>query len=189
MSLILLNFVFSYLLFLYYVHLFRTEVLFDCNNNIIITSTHLLLYQVRNMSEKKKCSHCGCLDVYDLHTERYQNVWQHDYGADSSPMFPDLCAYVCRKCKHIDWYVTDAAIEAQEKRKKEIIENEKQIEDFYKEREKLSEQINRLRKIISDENQTVKAVNEAKAELEEKERRLSSLRRPPEKINLQPWER
>ena len=109
-----------------------------------------------------KCSNCGC-------EEFYTGDLNHRTGCDLNGKLViqvyKIDAYICKKCGKIELYSTDFV------NKKIKIEEEKKAkeEEERKKKEKLQallDKKNELINFINDENNTVKAVNEAKAELE-----------------------
>ena len=131
-----------------------------------------------------KCTNCGnetffetkILDNHVLATEGY--------------VAQTVRSYACLQCGHIELFVSqndiDAYNEEQAKKKKEQDEKNKLAVEIENQEKNIIE----LRKLINDENQTVKTVKEAKANLELAERKLNDLLRTYNAIgkdSRRPW--
>ena len=112
-----------------------------------------------------KCSNCGCEEFYSA--DLYQPIDSCECRL-RGPIVIDrykIDAYICKKCGKIELYSTDFVnekIRIEEEKKAKEEEERKQKEKLQALLDKKSELIN----FINDENNTVKAVNEAKVELE-----------------------
>ena len=126
-----------------------------------------------------KCTNCGCEDVF---------LYRVKFNASNSFVSLDeknVTAYACKKCRHIDFYVTNNVIDEQTTREYQEIEYKKKSVEYEINRALLQQQIAEVNKIIRDDNQLVKVVNEAKELLSQLDNRLRTLVKPqpPNKPN------
>lgn len=117
-----------------------------------------------------KCANCSCNEFYimqDLETSNGERVKINGCA---------IKAYLCKKCGKIEFYSPLAL-----KKFKDYEEKKKQEEAAEKARKEkidsLNKEIEELKAIIGDDNQTVKAVREASSKLEEKEKELEEAKR------------
>ena len=121
-----------------------------------------------------KCPNCGCQDFYDLTLFTDKNYFDGGGGEVYLSGQFKLHAYLCKKCGKVELYSPDGlfGIKAQEKKHAEEeaarFAAEKRKEFLLKEKE-------RLEAFIKDENQTVKAVNQAKEDLDKVRSELRDL--------------
>ena len=112
-----------------------------------------------------KCPNCGCKDFYETTLRTGPNCTEGGAWEAIEVSGVPVEAYICKKCGRIELYGLKAkfAIEAQEqehaKKEEEKAKAENRKAFLLKEKE-------RLEALIKDENQTVRAVNQAKEELE-----------------------
>jgi len=102
-----------------------------------------------------------------------------EYG-DGSTYITNTETFACKKCCHIEWFVNEDAIQIAfqqyEHNRKHTIEHKKKLTRLKIKKSNLENKINKLNNIISDENQTVKTVNEAKLKLQSLINELSNLK-------------
>ncbi len=92
-----------------------------------------------------------------------------------------LDAYACKKCHHVDFYVTEKTIKKYEDQVKKQEEYCRRMDEYQSRKNEIEKEMARLKEIINDENQTVKAVNEAKEKLSGLDFESRNLR-PPQRM-------
>jgi len=131
------------------------------------------------MTQTMKCTNCGSFDLvpYRLYGESTFVIW----NSNAQTM-------ACRSCGHLELYVDAKIFEAQQAKPEEQ-EKQKKVEEKDEEYDKrvlayevkkldLQKEINMVRKIIVDDRQKAKAVNEAEKRLVQLENQLQVLRAP-----------
>ena len=116
---------------------------------------------------ERKCPYCGSTDFVEINLVEVSGL---DVGCTQN-----VTSMACVKCGHMDIVAKPEiikkrldSIKAEQDRKAEIVNLKKQIEE-------VKAEIKRLKAIIADENQTVKAVKEAKEEINGYENELRNL--------------
>jgi hypothetical protein len=109
-----------------------------------------------------KCTQCGSkkfksIDVLDRSGDKIMNVDAH----------------VCLHCGHVEWFVGESRLAQLNKQIIDNIEKEKTIEAQRLMKKEMLDKRARLLEIINDENQSVKSVNAAQAEVEKIDKALS----------------
>jgi len=99
-----------------------------------------------------------------------------EVGADLFAQGPST--YVCRNCRHIEWFVDEKVLKMQEKKERIQAEYTQQLSEYEERKATLEEQIQVLKTIARDENQTVKTSTEAKMKQQALEKELRLLRKP-----------
>lgn len=128
------------------------------------------------MVKKMKCTNCGGNEFIEC-------VISTDgmgVGDRVTTSVSNASTFACRQCGHIEWYLSEQAFKAHDQREKQKTEYQAELAKYEQKKRSLESEIERLRKIIADENQTVKAVNDAKAKLGDLEYELMNLREPTE---------
>jgi len=126
--------------------------------------------QEEEQEMKMKCGMCGNNELV---------FYGCVCGADNQPLFGKAAkTYICKKCRHVEWFADESTIEQAAAEEQKNAEHCKKMEEYESERAKLEKEIEQLRKIVADENQTVKRVREAELELVEAETKLATLREP-----------
>jgi len=136
-----------------------------------------------SMDEKIKCTHCGGLELVpcDISIEGW-GVGERVTGSVSN-----ASTYFCKKCRHVEFFLSATEIQAIAAREKKEADLREQVRQYEQKRAALQKEFEDLQRVISDENQTVKAVNDAKQKIMGIENELRSLRNPDN--SHRPWER
>jgi hypothetical protein len=117
-----------------------------------------------------KCTQCGNSNLNKVRIS-------HSEGG----YFEGVSSYACSKCGHIEWFLDNSTTVKQSN----LIRQKEQDELGHKIREeeallvkKFNDEVARLDKIINDENQTMKAINEAKKQKEILEKNHKKRQKP-----------
>ena len=121
-----------------------------------------------------KCPNCGCEIFYE------RKITTNGCCTEGGAWQPiiigsfEMKGFICKKCGRVEIYCPEApeAFEEQEEAEKKAIKAAKEKQNRIN---ALVSKRDELLKIVSDENQTVKAVREAKSELEKIDRELENL--------------
>jgi septal ring factor EnvC (AmiA/AmiB activator) len=120
---------------------------------------------------KFKCSCCGCNEYVDANLYRFVT-------SDGDVNYK-LDAYACQECGHIELYMPEDLKNQLVKRKQEIEAHEKEIKSrrsvLNMQLGRKKSELNDMIKIVRDENQTVKEVNNAKARIPQLEEEIKDL--------------
>lgn len=119
------------------------------------------------MENRIRCTHCGNYNLFP---------YAIDTGADFLAQGPST--FVCRNCRHIEWFVDEKVIKSQEKKERIQTEYAQALAEYEQKKATLEEQIQVLKTIARDENQTVKTSLEAKTKQQVLEKELRLLRKP-----------
>ena len=124
---------------------------------------------------ERKCPHCGSTEFVGIPLASVSGL---DVGYDEY-----VSAMACVKCRHVELVAYPEVVEkelnrikTEEKKAAEKVKLEKRIKE-------IKSEIDNLKKISKDENQTVKTVREAKEkiiQLEEELRALQDKLEPPD---------
>lgn len=129
-----------------------------------------------------KCSQCGCTDFYEssrtLLQEQWTEVWP-EYG-NCGTYKPTIQVYFCKRCGHVDLFVTDDYKNEYEENHKRYLEHNKNLKIFEENKkseiERLENEIKKLEEIIQDDNNSVKLVNESKEKLPQVKKQLEKVK-------------
>ena len=121
---------------------------------------------------KMKCTSCGGSELIDCVISAYDSI-----GEVTSDI-RNASTYACRQCGHVGWYLSEQTFKAHDQREKQKAEYRADLVKYEQRKKSLESEIERLRKTITEENQTVKAVNNAKTKLADLEKELKSLLAP-----------
>ena len=131
------------------------------------------------MERKIKCTQCGNGKFFRtvLNTECTDG---NCYGLQKHAV-----SYSCFKCGHIEWFVRNEILKAHidAERKNELFKQK--VANYERRRKELRAQIIEVQRIVNDENQIMKVVNEARQKLAYLQNELQNLR-PPQN-NANPW--
>jgi len=106
-------------------------------------------------------------------------------GDHVSSGISNASAYFCRKCRHVELFLSETEIQAMDTREKNETAHNNRVREYMMKKEMLLQRLERLQRIISDENQTVKAVNDAKEEIQYVQAELSGLVEPRDPNSFQ----
>ena len=85
----------------------------------------------------------------------------------------DFIPFVCEKCGHVELFAELKVLDEHANQVKKVLAEQEFNKAKSRKIEELTQEIQRLEKIIADENNTVKVVNAAKEDLKEKSRALA----------------
>lgn len=130
-----------------------------------------------------KCSICGCKNLFEISIIDNQVLRTEGYVAQT------VLSYACEDCGHIELYASQEMIDKHKGTKRFEQERKMKLADINKEIATVNENINKIKTIIVDENQTVKTVNESKKKLNELESTLKKLQNELSFVTRQQRER
>jgi len=116
---------------------------------------------------EKKCTACGSTDLSKVDMVHLLGIILE--GGRSKEM-PD--SYACNICGHIDLYAQTMTLDRCQAANKAKAEKDAEVERLKKALEGLRAEEQNLNAIISDENQTVKTVRQAEADLNDVRKRI-----------------
>jgi predicted nucleic-acid-binding Zn-ribbon protein len=143
------------------------------------------------MDKRIKCTNCGSKDFIEyaqtIDGQHFQlglqkQLLMNTLGRDEDCFEENILSiYACLKCGHLEFFVSEKKIQNHVLREKKQAEARADAEYRVKQQEQketaLRKQIDDLEKIVDDEDQTVKAVNEAKENIRKLKRELEELYR------------
>jgi len=119
-----------------------------------------------------KCSACGHSQFYKLTENPFTTEVRGEVEVKVPEITPD--AFMCEQCGHVEFFVSNHLrlieiykndVEALQTKTKELQELKSKIKSLRNESMSFDEEISNIKKFISDENNTVKAIKEAEAKL------------------------
>jgi len=128
------------------------------------------------MDKKMKCTNCGSHELVRCGIP--------SEGGGELVSVRNAETYACKQCRHVEFFLLETEIQAIAVREKKQADYEDQVKQYEQKKAALQKQIDELRRVVSDENQTVKAVNEAKEKVMQLENELRNLRKPGNPYSL-----
>ena len=126
---------------------------------------------VNSMGEKMKCTHCGGLELAPCNI----SIEGMGVGDRVTGNISNTSTYFCKKCRHVEFFLSETEIQAIAVREKNEADYREQIRQYEREKAALEKEFEVLQRIISDENQTVKVVNDAKQRIADIDNELRTL--------------
>jgi len=126
------------------------------------------------MEKNMKCTNCGGTELApcEIRTSGMGSEC-HVTGNVSNTI-----TYYCKKCRHVEFFLSEAEIQSIALHEKKDADDKEQIRQYEEKKAALQKEFEELQRIISDENQTVKAVNDAKSKIADVDYELRTLRKP-----------
>ena len=140
------------------------------------------------MERKIKCTNCGKSN-FSIFCFSFKTGCCECIGTEHEAYNENIEPYACEECGRIELFSNKSnqqTLYEEAQFEKEKLEHASKTEQIKKEKSSLEKQINELKKLVNDDNQTVKVVNEAKQQLDKLEKRLHGLSAEP--CSKNPWE-
>lgn len=125
-----------------------------------------------------KCSQCGGTEFFQSDRHILQDEWTSISPFDGSygTYAPTVDVYVCESCGHVEIFVCDEL----KKKREDDIKRQKRKKVFEQGKksqiERLEKEIEELEKIIVDDSNSVKLVNESKEKLVQVKEQLKKVK-------------
>ncbi len=116
-----------------------------------------------------KCSVCGCNNLFEV------RIIDSEILSGYGVVEQSVKSYACEKCGHVELYVSQEYLDKRNRQIRLKKEHEAKIAELKQKIAAKESEIENIKKIISDENQTVKTVREAKEKLDKLESELQQL--------------
>lgn len=121
-----------------------------------------------------KCSNCGCEEFFEKPLMTGSGCTEGGAWQPIEINGRPVIGYICKKCGHIEFF-SPKALEAFKKSEAKEAKERYLLKEKSEKIASLKSEFEEARKIANDENQTVKASNDAKARMAEIKKELEAL--------------